>query len=125
MDFKIREGHTYSFQELMKKMIPMDRMAGFTMGTTMVRRILVWLAFSSFATSTRDLGIPLMCWRSKKIPVASASCGRATPRILSLRPILEMVMKLGIMVTVKGIKMVLTRMKYMKFFPLYSKNTKL
>jgi hypothetical protein len=36
-----------------------------------------------------------------------------------------MVMKLGIMVTVNGIKMVQTKMKYISRLPLYSKNTKL
>lgn len=34
-------------------------------------------------------------------------------------------MKLGIMVTVKGMKMVQIRMKYISFFPRKSKNTKL
>ena len=79
-------------QELMKKMMPMERMAGRMRGTTMERRRVRWLVFSRAATSMRERGMPFMYCRRRKMPVASASCGRATPKMLSTRPIFERVM---------------------------------
>ena len=71
--------------------IPVEMMEGRTNGMMISLMIFRFFTFSILAASIRALGIPRMDWRRRKIPSTSASWGRATPHILSLRPILEII----------------------------------
>lgn len=70
-DFKINLGHTYSFHELIKKMIAVEMTAGRMIGNTIFNMIVLWGVFSSRATSINAFGMDRICCRSKKIPIAS------------------------------------------------------
>ena len=73
LDFNTRTGHTYSFQELIKKMMLVEIIAGLMRGTTTSRRVLKLDEFSMPATSKMDFGMVLIDCRMRKMPVASAS----------------------------------------------------
>ena len=88
---RISVGHTYSFQALMKKMMPVAVTVGRHTGSTTSRMMRNSPTPSRCEISMSDLGIARMAWRTRKMPDASASCGRMTPTTVSSSPSLEMV----------------------------------
>ena len=87
----MRTGQTYSFQELIKNMIPVEITAGFTRGSTTSPMIFRCPVPSSRATSISERGMVRMDCLIRKMPVASLSWGRMTPMMLLANPSLDTV----------------------------------